>query len=263
MASWSAKRKLGYASMVFGVILIFIIIPSFYFFYKAPTCFDNIMNGDETGMDCGGSCARLCQSAFLPPRIEWGGAKIEKLADGLYNAASYIVNPNINGGAVDVPYKISLYDSEGILITEKNGVVNLYPRRNSLAFQTAINTGKRIPTKATFEFTKSPVWFKSTDKLDGIIVSDKKYTEDQNGSSLEVTLENKNLTSYNNINVSVVLSDINGNVIGFSQTRVDVVGVKGVNDNHIEVAPFTWPISRDGKVTSIEVMPLIRPVLSQ
>lgn len=259
MATWASRRKLIYALILIGVLIVLVGLPLFKIFYKAPTCFDVRQNGNETGVDCGGSCRLLCQSAFIPPRIEWGGAKIEKVADGLYNAASYVVNPNISGAAVNVPYKISLYDSEGLLIVEKNGVVTLYARRNALAFQTGINTGKRIPTKATFEFTAAPVWFKSADLLEGISVIDKKYLEDESGSSLEVVLENKTLVTFNDVQVSVILYDTDGNAIGFSQTKIDTIGAK----NAREVAPYTWPINRQGKVASIEVIPSIEPVASR
>ena len=258
MASWSSRRKLGYAFIVVIALVIFIVVPAFLIFYKAPTCFDGKMNGDETGYDCGGSCARLCQSAFLPPRVGWGGAKFEKLADGLYNVASYIVNPNMAGAAANVPYKISLYDDRGILIIEREGKISLYPHRNSLAFQTAVNVDKRVPAKATFEFTSAPVWFKSVDGLGGLAVIDKKYQEDEISSSLEVTLENKTLAPYKDVQVSVILYDINGNAIGFSQTNIDSIAPK----NGREMAPFTWPVSRNGTVASVEVVPSIAPSVS-
>lgn len=258
MASWSTRRKLNYALIVIFGLILFIAVPAFLIFYKAPTCFDGKMNGDETGYDCGGSCSRLCQSAFLPPRVGWGGAKFEKLADGLYNVASYIINPNMTGAAIGAPYKISLYDDRGILITEREGKVTLYPHRNSLAFQTAVDVDKRIPAKATFEFISAPLWFKSEDDLGGVTVTDKKYQEDEMSSSLEVTLENKTLIPYEDIQVSVVLYDIDGNAIGFSQTHIDSLPPRVGK----EVAPFTWPVTRSGRVTSIEVIPSIQPSVS-
>ena len=212
MASWSSRRKLSYATIVILVIVISIALLVFFFFYSAPTCFDGKRNGDELDIDCGGSCVRLCQSAFLPPRQEWGGAKIEKLADGLYNVASYIVNPNVSGAAIDVP------------------------------------------AKAIFEFTSPPDWFKSGDELGGLVVVDKKYEESANGSSLEIILENRTLYPYEDIRVGAVLYDAEGNVIGFSQTIVDEIPPKGR-----EIAPFTWSINRDGRVTTIEVLPTVEP----
>ncbi len=255
--SWASKRKLVFASIAIGVVIFLIIVPSFLIFYKAPTCFDKTMNGNEMGVDCGGSCSRLCQSAFLPARIEWGSAKLEKVTSGLYSASSYLVNPNLNGAAVDVPYKVSLYDSNGIFIADRTGLVTLYPHRNSLAFTTGIKTDQRIPSKASFEFVESPVWFKSSDQLGGISILDKQYREDENGSSLLVTLQNNNLTQYKNIQVSVVLYDSSGNVVGFSQTKVDSIDPKKQ-----VTAPFTWPTNRNGSVTSIEVIPIIRPLPS-
>ncbi len=251
MASWSSRRRLLYGSIVVLSLVFFIALPLFYFFYTAPTCSDNKMNGGELGIDCGGSCTRLCQNSFLPPKIGWGGAKFEKVAPGLYNVAAYVVNQNISGAAINVPYKISLYDNRGVLIVEKTGKVNLLAHRNSLVFEPAIQVEKRIPARATFEFIADPIWFRSYDSLEGLIVLDKKYQEDENGSSLEVTLSNRTLIPYSDIVVGVVLNDGEGNVIGFSQTVIDYIDVKGSQ----QIAPFTWPISRNGKVVTIDVIP--------
>src|SRR3989344_8605923 len=125
MSSWSFRRRLLYGGSVLLVIAIIVFTTVFSFFYKPPTCFDGARNGNEQDIDCGGSCVKLCQSDFLPPKISWGGAKFEKVAEGLYNLASYITNPNTNGAAINVPYKFSLYDSRGILITESAGFITL------------------------------------------------------------------------------------------------------------------------------------------
>lgn len=259
MASWSTRRKFTYSSIVIIALILLVLIPGFYFFYKPPTCSDNIQNGKETGIDCGGSCVRLCQSSFLPPKIGWGGAKFEKVADGLYNVAAYIINPNVNGAALNVPYKISLFDSDGILIIEKRGNIDLYAHRNSLAFEPSVNVDKRVPSKAIFEFTQPPVWFKSHDELEGLVVVDKRYSEDFNNSSLEVEFENRTLYPYNNVIVTVILSNSDGNAVGFSRTIIDNISPKFGK----EVAPFTWPKSRNGEVKSIEVLPMIAPILDQ
>ena len=259
MASWSTKRKFQYFSALLTIVILLIIVPLVYFFYTPPTCSDNKQNGNELGVDCGGSCIKLCQNSFLPPKISWGGAKFEKIADGVYNVAAYIENPNINGAALNVPYKISLYDENGMLIVEANDKVDLYPHRNSLAFKSGIRVDKRIPVKATFEFTKSPEWFKSQDNLEGLIVTDKRYNEDKISSSLEIYFENKTLYPYNNIQVSVILSNAEGNAIGFSRTIIDEILPKSGKG----IAPFTWPISRNNQVKTIEVLPMIAPTFDR
>lgn len=252
MASWSTRRKFTYGSIFVLVVAVIAIVIIFSFFYKKPTCTDNLMNGDEQGIDCGGSCIKLCQTAFLPPRIVWGGAKFENVAPSLYNVAAYIENQNINVAADNVPYRITIFDKQGNYVTEKQGVFDIPPHRNTLVFIGSVNVGQRIPTKATFEFTRAPLWFKSHDPLDALSIGEKKYTEDEKSSSLEVTLRNTALTPYSDVEVGVVLYDDKNNAIGFSRTVIDTIAPGGQ-----EIAPFTWPVGRGGKVTSIEVLPVV------
>src|SRR3989344_8793803 len=258
MSSWSSHRRFIYGGSVIVVFTVIVVTTVFSFFYESPTCFDGDKNGDEQGIDCGGSCVKLCQNAFLSPKIMWGGAKFEKVTEGLYNFASYIANPNTDVAAIDVPYKFALFDSKGILITERKGFITLPAHRNTLAFEPAVNVGKRIPAKAIFEFTAVPEWFKSHDTLGNLAIVDKKYYEDDNNSSLEVTLENRGLIPYNDIIVYAVLYDSGNNAIGFSRTKIDTIGPKTESSadwpNNREIASFTWPIVRQGKVVSIEVL---------
>ena len=255
MATWSSRRKLLIGGGLFLVILIVIGVIFFSIFYKAPTCFDRVMNGGELGIDCGGNCELLCQSTFLSAKIAWGGGKFEKVAPSLYNVAAYILNPNTDAAAVRVPYKFMLFDNKGLLITEKEGRIDLPAHRNTLVFEPALNVGQRIPTKVTFEFTAPPVWFESYDALEGLAIGEKKYSEDETSSSLEVSLENKTFNPMKDITVGVVLYDIDGNAIGFSRTKIDELPPQGGKD----IAPFTWPIGRDGKVVSVEALPVTVP----
>lgn len=256
MATWSSRRKLVYGGSFAIAIALILGALFFSFFYTPPTCSDRVMNGNETGVDCGGSCRKLCQSAFIPAKIAWGGGKSEKVAPGFYNVASYIINPNLNAAAANVPYKFALFDNKGILITERQGKINIPAGRNTLAFDAGVSVGARIPTKVTFEFLSQPIWFKSKDALGGISIVEKKYTEDDQSSSLEITLENKSLIPYKNVTVAAVLFDTDENAIGFSRTQIDLLNPSGGRD----IAPFTWPFSRGGRVVSVEALPVITPV---
>ncbi len=249
MSSWSKRRKTLYATVITIIVVGAVIVPAFLIFYKAPTCSDGIKNGNEQGVDCGGSCQRLCQSSFLAPSLAW--TRFEEVAPSLYNLAAYIVNPNTEAEAHSVPYHIALYDDRGVIITDTNDVVTLPPHRNTIAFQGAINAGKRIPTKALFEFTSAPNWYKHKDQLAAIVVGEKKYIEDESGSSLTVNLKNTSVYSLVNISVYAVLYGKDGNALGFSKTVLDEIPPQGS-----VIAPFTWPIDRHGSVISIEVLPV-------
>ncbi len=249
MASWSRRRRLTYASVVVIFLLIVVGVPAFYLFYKPPTCMDGLMNGNEQGVDCGGSCVRLCASSFLTPQVAW--TRFETVAPELYNIAAYVVNPNTDGEAMNVPYHIALYDSRGILIVDFPGTMTLPPHRNTLAFHGALQIGKRVPAKALFEFTGIPNWHKEQDPLSNITILNKEYIEDEMGGSLLVTLKNNSIKAVGRTSVYAVLYDQSGNALGFSKTVLDEIGPEST-----AVAPFTWPVNRKGAVISIEVLPV-------
>ncbi len=249
MSSWSQRRKTLYALIAIIVVIGVVVVLGYAFFYQKPTCADGLINGNEQGVDCGGSCQRLCQTSFLAPSLAW--TRFEKIAPSLYNVAAYIVNPNIDAEAFRVPYHISLYDDRGVLIIDTPGTITLPPHRNTIAFQRSIDVGKRIPAKALFEFTDPPQWYKKKDTLAAIAVGDKKYLEDEIGSSLTVTLKNTSVYPLKKIGVYTVLYDKDGNALGFSKTSLDEIPPKGT-----ALAPFTWPIKRNGAVISIEVLPV-------
>ena len=250
MSSWSKRRRTLYAIVVIVILVGAVIIPAFLIFYRSPTCTDGKLNGREQGIDCGGSCQRLCQSSFLPASPAW--TRFEEVAPSLYNVAAYIVNPNTEGEATDAPYRMTLYDSRGVPITETTGIVTLPPHRNTLAFQGAISVSKRIPTKVLFEFIGAPNWHRKIDPLTRLSIGEKKYSEDSSGSSLTVELTNTDVLPLAGLAVYTVLYDAEGNSLGFSKTILDEIPAKGT-----VVAPFTWQINREGKVTSIEVLPVV------
>lgn len=249
MTTWSRKRKSIYGMIAAFIVLAGVGLPLFLVFYRAPTCFDGVQNGGESGVDCGGKCTRLCQSSFLAPSVAW--TRFEEVAPDLYNVAAYITNPNPEGEALNVPYHMSLYDSKGLIIKDRAGQITIPPHRNTLAFERAIPSGSRVPTRALFEFTGVPNWQKKTDNLNSIGIGAKDYNEDGNSSSLAVTLTNSGIRALANISVYVILYDSDGNVLNFSKTIIDNIPAKGST-----VAPFTWPKSHQGKVISIEVLPV-------
>lgn len=247
--TWSKRRKILYASIVLLLLVGAVGVPLFLKLYKPATCFDGVRNGKEIGVDCDGACEKLCPSSFMPASVSW--TRFEQVAPGLYNVAAYIVNPNTNAEADDVPYRIILYDRSGVPIAEVSGKLTLPPHRNTLAFVGALSVNKSVPVKASFEFLAEPQWYKKADTLKSLIVVDKQYEENRIGSSLRVQLANSGVTALGPLSVYAILYDKDKNALGFSKTIVDEIPAQGSN-----MAPFTWPINHQGKVISQEVLPV-------
>ncbi len=249
MNSWSQKRKLIYGGSTILVIVVVLGLLGWKLFYVAPTCFDGLKNGSETGVDCGGSCKKLCPSAFITPKEDW--TSLEETAPGLYNVAAYVENHNIQGEAFGVPYHVDLFDANSVKITGYDGTFTLPPNRNTLAFKAIVNTGQQIPAKAVFQITGVPDWHKQSDRLSKITILDKSYSEDANSSVLTVTLKNNDVEPMGRLTVYVVLYDKTAAVIGFSSTVIDSIAAGATVK-----APFTWGSSHNGAVISIEVLPV-------
>ncbi|MDB5239180.1 MAG: hypothetical protein JWO00_515 [Candidatus Parcubacteria bacterium] len=249
MTSWSKRRRLIYAGIVIFLLIAVVGIPSFLFFYKAPTCFDGRRNGNEQDVDCGGSCSRLCPSAFLSPAVSW--TRFEEVAPHIYNVAAYVVNPNSKVRAEGTPYLVTLYDAQAVPIAEVTGTFTIPAGRNTLAFKASVNTGIQTPARASMKFTGVPAWAYDTKPTTGLSVTDQNYIEGSTTSSLIVTLANKGAQNLSGITVYVILQDKDKNAVGFSKTIVDSIPSQGS-----AIAPFTWPQGHNGKVVSIEVLPV-------
>ena len=68
---WAFWRRLYYGSGFFLVSALFCVGIYFVFFAQPATCFDGVMNGSETGIDCGGGCVRVCAADVAAPRVVW------------------------------------------------------------------------------------------------------------------------------------------------------------------------------------------------
>lgn len=252
MASWSTRRKslFGYGFVL--VVLLAVGIPLFKIFYVAPTCFDGKQNQNENGVDCGGKCARVCASAFLSPSVKW--SQLDAIGNGIYNLGAYIENPNLDGAATNVTYLFNLYDKDAHLIGMRRGTAYLPAHKNTLIFEPGIQTGKSIPGPITFEFTQPIQWEKTSFQNDGVIVSNKEFISEKDGSTLTATIKNTTFTDYPAFYIFAILYDSNGNQVGFSRTKTD-----GLRRGQSAAIQFTWPVEKSGVLTT-EIIPSINSI---
>lgn len=239
MNPWSTRRKIIYLSAAIGILLIFVAVPVFYFLYQAPTCFDGKKNGNETGIDCGGSCQILCSFEGLDPIVLWSRAfKVvgDSSDGGVYSAVAYIQNPNINTDAL-AAYVFKLYDSNNILIGARENAT-IIPKNKVLAiFEPNIDAQFKIPARVTFEFTQKPVWRKNLQISPELVVTQKILSGETNSPRIDATIENKSTESVERIEIVAIVYDDNENAVAASRTFVDKLD----KDQSARVA-FTWPL---------------------
>ncbi len=244
--TWAGKRKLIYFSGFILVIGILVGTPLVLFFYKAPTCFDGKQNGTEQGIDCAGSCVKLCKPLELEPVVLW--QQDFKVAPGVYTAVAYVQNPNLNAEAKLVPYTFKLYDSKNVVISERKGTVYIPPGKNFAVFESGIKTAENVPEHVSFDFTGEFNWQSARAGLPQLVIKDPLLSNASTSPSVDVDIQNPTLNPINRVNLTAIIYDLAGNAVAASKTYIS--NLDRQSSQHIV---FTWPYSFPQLAVACEV----------
>lgn len=250
--SWALKRQLFYLLILvlfFSIFGFLILYPSF---NKTPTCLDKKMNGDETGVDCGGKCPNACIFQVDKVSVLW--ARSFKIAEGRYNAVAYLENHNANTAVNKIRYKFRFADENNVYLGTRNGETTVPPGGKFAVLEPAIDVGNSVPVYTTFEFTTVPTWsYISSDKINQlkIIVSDVNLINADTSPVLSAVVKNNSLFSIPAVGVIAILYDIKGNAISASRTYIDMLS--GMENAEVN---FTWPAPLPATVVTKEIIPV-------
>ncbi len=219
-----------------GVVLILVSIGAFFlFWYKPPTCMDGRKNGNETGVDCGGSCQKICQGQTMPPVILW--SRSFEVVPNIYNAVAYVENTNANAVVRRISYRFKIFEEGNVLITERVGETYLLPRHLSVVVEPSINLGERQPVRTLFEFLELPAW-------EQVAAQDVPQLSVR-GSTLEnvtqiprvvATIQNNGSRDLKEVETTAVLFDAEDNAIAASRSLISAL-LRGESKQVV----FTWP----------------------
>lgn len=237
-SSWGKRRQSLYLSVAGVIVLLALLYIYSAFFTTVPTCFDRVQNGNERGVDCGGSCALICQSDAKAPKVLW--SRVFETSPGYYTAAAYIQNDNIGAGAKSVGYSFQIFDSRNQLIIERDGVVDLQPAQTVPIIEPNIPIHNQTPARVLFGFAAPPEWqYVQAGSLPRLSVKGQDLAPD--GSRLSATVTNDSLLDAPSATVSAVLFDASGTARAASKSTISVREKSSVP------VVFTWP----GGVTDI------------
>ncbi len=229
--SWSSRRKFLYTTVAGAIGFVALLTLYVVFFTNAPTCFDRVLNNDERGVDCGGSCSLLCRDQTRAPVVLWSRAF--QVSPSTYTAAAYVQNPNPGAAARNVAYSFQLFDEKNSLVTERIGVINIPPVQTVPFIDPNIDVGNRTVARALFAFSEEPVWQRVGD-LPPLRVGNQYLAPD--ASQLSATISNDSIKDANKVIVTAVLFDNKGIARGASRSILPRIPHKGSQD-----VVFTWP----------------------
>jgi hypothetical protein len=250
--SWAARRRFFILLIIGAVVASFALVVFFAAVYQAPSCGDRIQNQGEDGVDCGGPCSYLCTELQLPPTVLY--SKPLQNVSSRTDVVAAIENKNATVAARNVPYTVTLYGENQILIQQSSGTVDLPPSTIVPVYLPGIASGKQKVTRAFLEIdSDAPRWFTmTTDPRVLPTVSNIKLGGTLQMPRIEATLSNPTIPGLQNVRVVVTVDGLDGNVIAASQTIIPEVPAQGQ-----AVATFTWNTPFTGAPAAIHVEPII------
>jgi hypothetical protein len=234
MYAWAVKRRIIYGGIVLLFFAIIFGLVFWKYLYKAPTCTDSIKNGDEKGIDCGGSCKNLCTSDTLSPAIHW--AKIFNISGDYYTAVAYVQNPNLTSVNPKATYKFRIYDDNRNLLSEKSGFTSIPKNKMFAVFETNLVFTGRKPKYVDFEFVQFSPWQKDTEKDPDLDITYGSLESTSTSPRITGTVTNSSTKSISQLELDVFVMDSKENVVAASRSFVDNLA-KGTSQDFV----FTWP----------------------
>ena len=212
----------------------------------APTCNDGIQNGQEEGIDCGlTTCNISCEEELASPEVK--SSKLIKVGENDYDFVAKIINPNVQYGAPEVNYELTLFDDGDIEVLKEDGVFYLLPIQEKFLVLTSLKTNGSA-NRSELKI-KSATWQK-LESLEGLnlIVRREKFSVEGSSSSLEAVIFNDSDFDFGVVEVQVLLLDSREDVIAVNRTDIRTFVSK--TERYFKA---TWPISISRPVVRTEI----------
>lgn len=212
------------------------------------TCTDKIKNQNEEDIDCGGVCAPCQKIEALPLEVRESGIVAGGVA-GEYDFYSLVSNPNNLFGSSKINYKITIKDSSGAVLAQKEGENYILPGERKYIVETGFKSSV-TPVSSEFAIT-SVEWSQFSEyKRPEIEVVNKNYSEISSGvgfAEAKGLLKNKSPYDFEYIKIEVILKDTAGAVVALNSTSMRTVK----SGEERDFRAF-WPTRFPGNVQNME-----------
>lgn len=250
--SWSGSRRLGiilivalFVAIALGGVLA-LVLP------KEPSCSDGIWNQDETGIDCGGSCAYLCKASVVLPSVSF----VRTLqTNGRIDVAALVENRNPAANVKGARYAIEFFGPDGAPQGSIEGVMDLPAGESVPVFIPSVLSSGTSVAKAFLSFDEASLNWKSTPGKRPLPRADAIQIAGTPGAPrVTANLFNPSAYALKNLTVVATVYDAGGAVIAATQTLVESLAPEA----SVPIS-FSWNepfISAPGKVTVQAIVPL-------
>ena len=244
--TWAFWQRAPYIGAISAAAFLVFVVIYFSYFYAPASCFDGKHNGSERGVDCGGSCTRVCAIDVIEPKVLWSEAF--KVTDGVYNAVAYIENRNAGVGTSELRYTFSLFDRSGGLITTRSGTTSLPPDSVYPVFEGRIAAGTSVPARTSIEIEPVGNWQKTAAGREQFVVQNRELVRADSAPRLNTTIFNSSLEDARDVEIVATIFNAAGHALTASRSIVPLFEGRATKQ-----VVFTWPEPIATTVRSCEV----------
>lgn len=229
-------------------LLIFVVIINVVYLWLIPepaTCYDNIQNQGEDGIDCGGPCS-LC-SWQAQKDLEVIFVESINTTDNYFDLIAKIKNPNKKFGAESFSFEFDLYDAQTNLISSQRGEAYILPQETKYIIKQKVLASLGV-SNTEFKITDIS-WQEFIDyEHPELLIKNPDFEQTESISKVSSTVENRSNYDFNKIDIYAVLLDKDSKVVGVGKTEVETVLSK--ENRYFEIVWF-FPIN--AKIENVDV----------
>lgn len=250
--NWAQKRQASIAGIL---VLVFVALSALLwwkFLYVPPSCVDHKQNGNERGVDCGGSCTYICAADVANPEPTIKFVRTLSPLPGRTDVVAYVDNANGTVAASQASYTLEVFNDQNALVGKRTGTIDLLPGVTTPLFFSNVVSGDASTMHAFLTIDPASVhWVASS-------IPEKKFAPENvqfapgDSPRLTATIRNLTVASIGQTAFVATLFDAQGNAVGASATVIVSLAPK-------DSAPvvFTWPTAIGGDVSRIEILPVL------
>jgi hypothetical protein len=231
--SWRLQRQI----LIFTTYFLIATLPFIYIVSRllsqSVSCFDGKQNGDETAVDCGGSCNLRCDGTYKSLKVNF--TRVLKSDENRYDVFALIENFNPNISFPKVPYNASIYSSEGILLLSASGTISVNPSSQAVVYLPNLEM-RQIPKIIDFNLSKHNAILQINNNPNRINVNTWTSQKGVNNTlQLIGELVNPFSSSANNVSIYALLYDDTRTVYAVGKTKI-----KSLKGREKTAIAYTW-----------------------
>lgn len=221
------KRGIKRSIIIFIYLLIFAGLSALVYSWLKPveSCFDQKMNQNEQGIDCGGVCQERCNVLSQVNLEVKENGFVESGISGKYDLFSRIFNPNNDFGSGNFNYEFDLKDAGGTSLGKFSGESFILPGEEKYLVATNVPSGT-VPSEINLTI-QNVKWeeFVNYEKPQLKIIN-RNYLETSSGVGFSEAfglLKNESPFDFSTIKINMILKDSSGKIVALNSTVINTV----------------------------------------